>query len=358
MNNSLKYFLAANSGEGFVSCFEDCYRPYDGWRAYIIKGGPGTGKSSFMKHLAATADSRGFKTELCPCSSDPDSLDALILPELKVAFTDGTAPHTLDPKFPGVCEEILNFGDFWDSYRLSERREEILRLTEINRTLHKSASRYIKAAGIITADSLKAAEYYTDTAKAASFADRLCKQLIPKKAICSVGYEQSRFLCGFTPRGTVSFAENAFTSVENGIIIKDSTGAASNIIMNRIKKLALGNGYRVISVKNPLLPSQLCDHIILPELSLGFFREYDLQLFSSKARRIHARRFTCVQLNKNRERLRFNKKASSELLLEATSVLNQAKAVHDLLEDQYISAMSFEKQNQLAERLGKELFGE
>ena len=78
--NDIKYFLAANSCEGFYSVFDKAYLPDGEWRAYIIKGGPGTGKSSFMKRFASYAEKKGCKALRCPCSSDPDSLDAVILP--------------------------------------------------------------------------------------------------------------------------------------------------------------------------------------------------------------------------------------------------------------------------------------
>ena len=41
--NNIKYFLATNSCEGFYSEFDNSYLPDGEWRAYIIKGGPGTG---------------------------------------------------------------------------------------------------------------------------------------------------------------------------------------------------------------------------------------------------------------------------------------------------------------------------
>ena len=50
-----KYLLGANSCEGFVSYFADNYDALSDWRAYIIKGGPGTGKSSFMKYITVRA---------------------------------------------------------------------------------------------------------------------------------------------------------------------------------------------------------------------------------------------------------------------------------------------------------------
>ena len=52
---SVSYFMAANSGKGFFSLFDEIYYPREGWKLFIIKGGPGTGKSSVMKQIAQTA---------------------------------------------------------------------------------------------------------------------------------------------------------------------------------------------------------------------------------------------------------------------------------------------------------------
>lgn len=90
---NVSFFLGANSPTGFVSQFSKVYNLTDGWRVYIIKGGPGTGKSSLMKKIAAAAQNIGLSTQLCYCSSDPKSLDAVIIPERLFMIADGTAPH-------------------------------------------------------------------------------------------------------------------------------------------------------------------------------------------------------------------------------------------------------------------------
>ena len=146
-----KYFLAANSCRGFVSKFEVNIRT--DYKTYIIKGGPGTGKSSFMKKIAENANG---KMILYPCSSDPESLDGIFLEKQKILILDGTAPHTVDPKYPAVCENILNFGEFWDSEKL-ENKTEIIEITNQNKALHKTASRYILAAGEMLYDNFKTA---------------------------------------------------------------------------------------------------------------------------------------------------------------------------------------------------------
>jgi len=97
MNHSctISCFLGANSPVGFVSQFEKVYNQTDAWRVYIIKGGPGTGKSSFMKKIAKEAQKRQLDTHIAYCSSDPASVDAVIIPDKKIMVADGTAPYAM-----------------------------------------------------------------------------------------------------------------------------------------------------------------------------------------------------------------------------------------------------------------------
>ncbi len=79
----------------------------DATRIFVIKGGPGVGKSTFMKWIENEMVNQGFDVEEHHCSSDPDSLDGLVIPSIGVALLDGTAPHIVDPKNPGVCDETI-----------------------------------------------------------------------------------------------------------------------------------------------------------------------------------------------------------------------------------------------------------
>ena len=106
----LQFFLAANSGRGFVSCYEDF--PGEGVFLHIIKGGPGTGKSGFMRRIRDAAAARGLDTESILCSGDPDSLDAVCIPALAQAWVDGTAPHVREPAVFGTDSDYVNLGQF------------------------------------------------------------------------------------------------------------------------------------------------------------------------------------------------------------------------------------------------------
>ena len=91
--NAVEFFLGANTPQGFVSRFDQLADPADGWRQFIIKGGPGTGKSGLKKKLAAELSHCCNHLELIHCSSDVNSLDAVIARDIKTSIADGTAPH-------------------------------------------------------------------------------------------------------------------------------------------------------------------------------------------------------------------------------------------------------------------------
>lgn len=143
--SSIRTFLAANTPNGFKSVFE----PFlEGKTTYIIKGGPGTGKSGLMKKIAAEAVRRGEFAELIHCSSDPESLDGVYIPSRNVAICDGTAPHTLDPKYPGAAGGIIDLGRFWDLRALTANRSGIVSLSEQISARYAEAYRYLGAGGL------------------------------------------------------------------------------------------------------------------------------------------------------------------------------------------------------------------
>ena len=96
---SVDFFLGATTPAGFKGYFEPLRRE-PGMQMYLIKSGPGCGKSTLMKRLARTAEQQGETVERVHCASDPDSLDGVILPARHKAIVDATAPHVMEPDAP------------------------------------------------------------------------------------------------------------------------------------------------------------------------------------------------------------------------------------------------------------------
>lgn len=75
-------------------------------RRILIKGLPGTGKSTLMKALGAEAEKRGIDVLYGWCGLDPAGVDLVQFPELSICLLDATKPHMYDPEHPG--DELLD----------------------------------------------------------------------------------------------------------------------------------------------------------------------------------------------------------------------------------------------------------
>ena len=107
-----KHFLAsANTCKGFKNNFNSINISSNGF-TYILKGGPGTGKSTIMKRFGKSYEDKGYDVEYFYCSSDPESLDGVFIPKKNISIVDGTAPHITEATVPGIKEKIINVGAF------------------------------------------------------------------------------------------------------------------------------------------------------------------------------------------------------------------------------------------------------
>ena len=102
---NLHRFFGASTPDGSVNYIDNLTENLSA--RYFIKGRPGTGKSTFLKRLAKSANERGFDTELYYCSFDKNSLDMVIVPELSFCVFDSTAPHEMFPQ--NDRDSILDF---------------------------------------------------------------------------------------------------------------------------------------------------------------------------------------------------------------------------------------------------------
>ncbi len=212
-----KYFPGANTGRGFIGHFEGIVPPWEKPHyTYILKGGPGVGKNTLMKKVSCLARANGLIVEEFRCASDPESLDAVRIPQRRIVLLDGTAPHTVDPAIPGVEAEILNLGHFIHREAFARRRGELQLLLEENRAHYSAAYACLGAAGSLRRAAVEDAAKSADLPMIRAF----LREGFPLSA---PGTARTLFLRSPTPGGVIDFRETL--SAENTVFLPGILGA-------------------------------------------------------------------------------------------------------------------------------------
>ncbi len=340
---STHYYLGANSGEGFVSRFDelDCMLGLS--KKIIIKGGPGTGKSRMIKRVAEHYEQMGKSVEYIHCSSDPSSLDGIIVDELGICIADGTAPHILDAELPGIRDSIVNTGDFWDEKVLSDQAEAVRDIQKRIKHEYNSVYRALKGAERLKSDNFNIIDCYIKRDKLKAFSQRVVKKEIPFSSNPEPYYYR-RYLSGITPDGVLVFWNTVRALCDRIFVINDEYGIG-RYILEELRTSAILRRQSAIACLCPLYENEVIEHLLLPELKIAFVTSnehhpYEGDFYKS----INMHRFYDAEgMRGHRNRIRFNKKTAAALIEKACEMLSGIKIMHDKLEGYYVKSMDFSK---------------
>lgn len=334
-----KMFPGANTSNGFYSFF-DYIIPNDVNRIFCLKGGPGVGKSSFMKKIAKEFTKMGYNVELHYCSSDPASLDGVVIEGLNVVMIDATSPHIVDPKLPGAIDEILNFGEFWDVDKIEKNRDEITNCNEDISECFQRAFRFLKSVEPIYMDIevkiSKCVDFTQHNEITCKFIDKIFKdvEFSGKKS-----YVRHLFNSAITPVGYLDYSDSLFDEVKNIYYLEGDIGSGKTKFLESVCSMAGQKGLDIEVYHFPLIVDKL-QAVYIPKLDIAITTS---SKFKEK-QKIDLN--NCVnedKLNKYLNDIKFDKDLIDYLMNNAISNLKRAKANHDIIESYYIPAMDFDK---------------
>ncbi len=357
MNESIaprRYFAASNSSKGFCNYYSNCFSESRCDRLYIIKGGPGTGKSHFMRTVARHARAAGYAITEYDCSSDPVSLDGILLEKEgspTIGLLDGTAPHLCEPTTPGVREEIINLGALWDASRLLNEGENIRRLASAKSAAYTRAYAYLRAAGEMdaVADSLMAPAVRED--RFSAMAARLLRR-IPDGDTFQV-VPALRRAVSMTGRAVHHTFENM---AEHLFVIEDSYGLGYRL-MEHLRRYAEAHGHSVLASYDPVYPAKL-DGLFYPVNGLCVLLGNAEPREDCPTRTISLRRYLISDVFRPvRGEVRHVIATRHRLEEDALHALAEAARYHFDLENIYAAAMDFPSKELFTERFCAGLFG-
>lgn len=349
------YFAAGNTAKGYFSLYDSALDGLD--RLFILKGGPRMGKSLLMKTIGEEMASKGFNIEYLHCPSDHDSIDGVIIPEIRVGIVDGTAPHNIEPRAPGIID--VNLGIALDSQKLSVHKEAILKLN------HTIASRF-QAAYDTFAAALKAHDdiediyiSHMDFSEADKLTDELMTLFYGEDTAEKTPKVKHRFLGAATPNGAVDFIQNLTEDIRKRYFIKGRAGSGKSTMLKKIAAAGVAKGFDVEVYHCGFDPNSL-DMVIIREKSIAIFdstapHEYFPERETDEIIDMYKRCITPGTDEKFAKEIARTTKVYKDKMKEAISYLADAKLLHDELEAYYIDSMDFSKIDAIQQNILQEM---
>lgn len=349
------FFAGSHTAYGYHSLYNNILN-YRGRRFIILKGGPGTGKSTLLKKVGAGLLDKGYDMDYFHCSSDTVSLDGIASPALKVGVIDGTAPHVIEPDFPGVYDEIINLGDFWDEKKLLPHRDVIISLgRDINETF-KAAYSFLAEIKLSRDHLDRYTVHLLNTRKINRITCEVIDKVIAGETYNGLSRERHLFASAVTPEGVVNHYDSIFSKCSEFYLLKGSPGTGKSKLIGTVCQALHTRGLEMEVFRCPIDPEKI-DAIVIPEKSAAVIKVTDFQPFNLSSHRIlHREELSLNHFYPSRDQWTENllKEFGSNfnnLLKKAVSCLERAKRLHKEREAYYMAAMDFSRVDETADKI-------
>ena len=352
--NSPEFFASMNTTKGFQSYFSAIFDPNQFNSIYILKGGPGTGKSSLMKSIARRCEEKGLEIEKYLCSADSNSLDGVIIKDKKVAIIDGTAPHTTDPSFPGVVENIINLGSYWDTKKLLPHKRKILELIREKKRHFQRAYQFLKADEEIASDVFSFSTRFINGVKMMQNIKVQCAYFFQKQ---TVGSTEIKNIESFSKLGKTRL--DSFEKMSSKIWVIEDHCFTAYKYLSSLQEYAKSKEQDVVISYSPIFTDSP-NAIYFPKSNICFTigkRAYEKELSNKEYHYINMKRFiNTSDLSQGKQKIKFAEKCIAALEEGASVSLLESAKCHAELENYYVSAMNFEKIETLKKEILTSIF--
>jgi len=310
-----------------------------------------------MKHIADNITGLGQSVDFFHCSSDPGSLDGVVFPDIGVALIDGTAPHTVDPRFPGAIDEILYLGDYWNESAIRASRNDIVACTKNISRLFQRAYRFLRTAGDVLDDWSEANAEALMAGVANKIARSVVDQITQDAPVADrPGTERHLFASAITPDGFVNYLDTVVSGCDRRYVVRGGPGSGKSTLISRVAARAVECGMDVELFHCSLNPASL-EHLVIPSIGTAIITSVEPHEWTaspdSAVHDVIIDMEQCLDastVRRNQGIIEYDRKLMREAMSRAVHFLGEARRAHHFLESFYTPNIDFDAVGELRER--------
>jgi Mrp family chromosome partitioning ATPase len=237
MRGKVRYVLtSSHTSQGFHTFIPELLREIP--KIYILKGAPGSGKSTFIRLLGESLSEQGYEVEFWISAADPVSPEGVFIPQLQAAVVNGCLAYPIDPRYPGLTGDIIYMGDYWDKLLIETHRQEIMGLSDEQEQHRHQATAALKSAAVIKETITKQVDAYLDERKMEQLTERLAQQILDSHPA-----EKHYFASAVTAEGMINYMEQISSFCQKRYVFKGPAGNGKSAVMMELAARARAMGY-------------------------------------------------------------------------------------------------------------------
>jgi hypothetical protein len=236
-SGEIRYLLtSSHTSEGFYTFIPDLIRGLR--RIYILKGAPGSGKSTFIRLIGESLCEKGYEVEFWVSALDPVNPDGVFIPRLGAAVVNGSLHQPIDPKYLGVTGHIIYLGQYRNKKELNGKTKEIIDLIDRREEQNNKAYAILRIANQAREQVKVAAKNCLNMGLINQLVDELASELLREQQ-----GEKHYFATSVTADGMINYVDEISQECRRRYILKGPPGSGKSVVIAKLAQLAKDKGY-------------------------------------------------------------------------------------------------------------------
>jgi len=229
-------FASSHTTKGYYTFIPELIKDLE--QVYILKGAPGSGRSTFIRLVGEVMSEQGLEVEFWISALDSITPDGVYIPQLNLAVINGSLSASIDPRYPGIKEHLINLGEYWDQAVIDGQRLQIIELVDKIELARQKAYDLLQELGRLKAEQRRMNSRHMNIEKLGQLVKQLGSEIVANRS-----GEKHYFAGVLTIDGWVDYVHELSHNCQKRYIFKGPSGSGKSMMIAELARLIKDNGY-------------------------------------------------------------------------------------------------------------------